>query len=47
MWYQIIGLDGLAIGLDHFGSSAPYKVLAAKFGFTPEAVTEKVQAYLA
>ncbi len=47
MWYQIVGLDGLAIGLDHFGASAPYKVLAKEFGFTPEAVTEKIQAYLA
>ena len=47
MWYQFIGLEGLAIGLDHFGASAPYKVLAKEFGFTPEAVAEKVQAYLA
>ena len=47
MWYELVGLDGLAIGLDHFGASAPYKVLAAEFGFTPDAVTAKIQAYLA
>lgn len=47
MWYRFIGLDGLAIGLDHFGASAPYKKLAQEFGFTPESVAEKVKAYLA
>ena len=47
MWYELVGLDGLAIGLDHFGASAPYKVLAAEFGFMPDAVTAKIQAYLA
>lgn len=46
-WDRIVTDDGLMIGLDHFGSSAPYKVLAAKFGFTPDAVAEKVMAYLA
>ncbi len=46
MWYALIGLDGLAIGLDHFGASAPYKKLAQEFGFTPEAVADKVRAYL-
>ena len=33
---------GLAIGLDTFGASAPYKVLAEKFGFTPEAVAKSI-----
>ena len=46
MWYALVGLDGLAIGLDHFGASAPYKKLAQEFGFTPEAVADKVRAYL-
>ena len=32
----------LAIGLDDFGASAPYKVLAEKFGFTPEAIVEQI-----
>ena len=30
------------IGLDHFGASAPYKVLAEKFGFTPEGIVEQI-----
>jgi transketolase len=29
------------IGIDHFGASAPAKVLAEKFGFTPEAVAAR------
>lgn len=41
-WQRFTGLDGLNIGIDHFGLSAPYKVLAEKFGFTPEKVTEKI-----
>ena len=32
----------LAIGLDDFGASAPYKVLAEKFGFTPEAIVDQI-----
>ena len=32
----------VAIGLDHFGASAPYKKLAVEFGFTPEAIAEEI-----
>ena len=32
----------VAIGLDHFGASAPYKKLAQEFGFTPEAIAEEI-----
>ncbi len=42
-WSDIVGKDALCIGLDHFGASAPYKVLAEKFGFTPEKVAEKIR----
>ena len=35
----------LAIGLDHFGASAPYKVLAEEFGFTPEGVVAEIKEY--
>lgn len=45
-WRQWIGDDGLAIGIDHFGASAPDKVLAEKFGLTVPAVTAKIQAWL-
>jgi transketolase len=33
-WHRYVGPKGRTIGLDHFGASAPYKVLAEKFGFT-------------
>ncbi len=41
-WERFVGIDGLTIGLDHFGASAPYKVLAQEFGFTPEAVLQRI-----
>jgi transketolase len=44
-WRALVGLDGLALGLDHFGASAPDKVLAEKFGLTVEAVTARIEAW--
>lgn len=46
-WEKFAGDKGLCIGLDHFGASAPYKVLAEKFGFTPEAVAKKIAEFFA
>jgi transketolase len=43
-WKGVVGLDGLVIGLDHFGASAPDKVLQKEFGFTPEAVAARIRA---
>ena len=37
---------GTIYGLNHFGASAPYKVLDEKFGFTPDAVAERIVASL-
>jgi len=45
-WHSIIGEDGLAIGIDRFGASAPDKVLADKFGLTVDAVTAKIETWL-
>lgn len=42
----LVGADGYVAGLDHFGYSAPYDVLDKEFGFTGEAVFEKVVALL-
>lgn len=44
-WGRYAGCDGLAIGLDRFGASAPAEVLAREFGFTPEAVADRVAAW--
>jgi transketolase len=45
-WRIWIGDDGLAIGIDRFGASAPDKALAEKLGLTVDAVTEKIIAWL-
>lgn len=45
-WCRYAGEKGEIIGIDHFGASAPYKVLYEKFGFTPEHVVEKVEKLL-
>jgi len=41
-WYRYVGLQGQVVGIDHFGASAPAKVLFPQFGFTPEKVIEAV-----
>lgn len=41
-WFWLTGRDGLIIGQEDFGSSAPDKVLAEKFGFTPAQVVTKI-----
>ncbi len=46
-WQKIVGSNGLCLGLDHYGASAPAGVLAEKFGFTPQAVCDKVEKFLA
>jgi transketolase len=38
----LVGENGLVAGLDSFGFSAPYTVLDKEFGFTGDAVFEKV-----
>lgn len=42
----IKGWHGEAYGLERFGASAPYKVLDEKFGFTVQAVAQKVNEML-
>ena len=37
-WDAIIGSDGIFIGMNSFGASAPYKELFKKFGITAEAI---------
>jgi len=45
-WGRIVGNDGLALGIDHFGASAPAEVLAEKFGFTPDQVAARITEWL-
>jgi len=45
-WDKYIGQNGLAIGIDHFGASAPGKDLAEEFGFTADQVEQKIRDHL-
>ncbi len=46
-WHRFAGRDGLTMGIDHFGASAPYQRLAEEFGFTPDAVAARLSSWLA
>jgi len=46
LWCQLTGRLDRVIGHTGFGASAPYKVLAEHFGFTPAKVVERVLAGL-
>ena len=45
-WDKYVGLNGLAIGIDHYGASAPGKDLAEEFGFTAVKIEEKIRKHL-
>jgi transketolase len=45
-WARVAGNDALFLGIDRFGASAPYKVLAEKYGFTGAIVADRVQRFL-
>jgi transketolase len=46
-WERWIGSEGRAVGLDHFGASAPAEVLYREFGITVDAVVEAAKSLLA
>ena len=46
LWHKYVGRDGVVIGLDRFGESAPAAELFRHFGFTPERVRAAVHAVL-
>lgn len=45
-WERYVGPKGAVIGMRRFGASAPYKVLAEKFGFTKDAIVKKAHEML-
>jgi transketolase len=45
-WDRYVGPQGEVIGLDRFGASAPYTVLAEEFGFTAETIAARARALL-
>ena len=44
-WDRFVGTEGLTIGIDHFGASAPFSVLKEQFGFTPDGVIKQIIAH--
>ena len=46
-WTRYIGDNGIAIGVDRFGASAPYTRIYEEYGLTPGHVAEAVNASLA
>jgi transketolase len=45
-WWRLVGKDGLVIGIQRFGESAPEKALAEEFGFTPPQVAGTLEQWL-
>jgi transketolase len=45
-WEKYVGPDGLSIGLDRFGASAPAEDLFKRFGFAAEAIVPQILAAL-
>ncbi len=45
-WERYLGPQGRMISLERFGASAPYKVLAEKFGFTISHIVSEAEAML-
>ncbi len=43
---SVVGPHGKVFGLNHFGASAPYKVLDEKFGFTAQNIVEQVLKFI-
>ena len=45
-WERYIGDAGIAIGLDHYGASAPYQTIYQEFGITTEKMVEAALSLL-
>jgi transketolase len=45
-WDRYTGLAGMAIGIDHFGASAPFATIYREFGLTSERVAEEARNIL-
>ena len=45
-WYRWVGTDGVIIGIDHFGASAPGPKVLAEFGFTADNIAARAKKLL-
>lgn len=44
-WYKWVGSEGLALGINQFGMSAPYQEIYDHFGLTPNKIADKIRTY--
>ncbi len=47
LWYKYTGINGLVMGIDHFGDSAPAEILAEHYGFTAENLVKLIREKIA
>ncbi|MCX6055002.1 MAG: transketolase [Chloroflexi bacterium] len=45
-WEKWVGDDGLIVGIEKFGASAPYKILLEEYGFSVENIYQKAHALI-
>ena len=45
-WERYVGAKGAVLGINHFGASAPYKIIAEKLGFTGDNVAKLAHGVL-
>lgn len=41
-WYEFVGFDGLVMGINRYGTSAPAKILAEHYGFTAKNILSEI-----
>jgi len=46
-WWRYVGSRGQVVGIDHFGASAPAKILFQEYGFTAEHVLAAIDTVIA
>jgi transketolase len=45
-WWRFAGREGLVLGVNRFGMSAPEKALVEEFGFAPAQLAARIEAWL-
>ena len=45
-WQKWVGCQGMIMGIDHYGASAPYQIILENFGFTVENVVKNAEKIL-
>ena len=45
-WYRWVGTNGIVIGIDRYGASAPFETIYTELGLTVEKVVEAAQSLL-